>query len=379
MGQHPNAVRGLKVFDLLVMVSCFTVATILVAPGVDVATLREFFQLRVSLGNFLLFGIFVAMWHLLYSAVGLYEDPLHWKSDRKPIEVLKATSIGTCAIVALAVPFQISFIDARFVLVFWASVSVTTYFGRLIVRDLLLHRDRKQANHRRVLVVGANERSVAVAKRLEADPHLSCRVVGFIDDTDGHAPSLCDAGYQLVAKYDELADYLGRAVIDEVLVCLPIKSRSDDIKEVVSICEEQGIAVGILRDLFQLNLTNSDIRQVGEQTIFMVRPHAIKDADAVLKRSLDILISAGLIIVLSPVFLAAALLVKLTSQGPVSFEQERVGLNKKPFRMIQIPNDGGWRRATAGRPGASERSGRPRVQNTERPKDNDDRQVPSEI
>lgn len=336
MGQHPNLVSGLKLFDLVVMVSCFTLAAVLIAPDFDVTTIREFLELRISLGNFVLFGAFVAIWHLLYSAFGLYEDSLRWNGYRKAIDVLKATSIGTCAIVALAVPFEISFIDARFMLIFWTSISITSFCGHLIIRDLLLHHDRKEANLRRVLIVGANTRSVGVAKKMEADPLLSCRLIGFVDDTAVHAQDLEELGYELVAKYDDLADYLGRTAIDEVLICLPIKSRCDDISEVVSICEEQGIAVGILRDLFELNLANSNVRQIGEQTIFMIRPHTIKGANAATKRSLDILMSAALIVVLSPVFVVTALLIKLTSPGPVNFEQERIGLNKKPFRMLKF-------------------------------------------
>jgi exopolysaccharide biosynthesis polyprenyl glycosylphosphotransferase len=331
--QYPNLVRGLKLFDIVVMVSCFTVAAVLIAPGFDVASIREFLQLRISLGNFLLLGAFVAVWYVLYSGFGLYEDSLNWNGLRKATDVLIATSIGTCAIVALAVPFDISFVDARFMLIFWTSVSTIAFGGRLLTRNLLLSRAKKEANLRRILVVGANPRSIEVAKKLEANPLLSSRLVGFVDDSADHAPGFRESGYELVAQYGELADYLGRTAIDEVLICLPIKSRSEDIKMVVTICEEQGISVGILRDLFQANLANSDIRQVGEQTIFMVRPHAINDAQAATKRSVDILISAALIVVLSPVFVIAAVLVKLTSPGPVSFDQERVGLNKKLFRM----------------------------------------------
>jgi len=336
MHLHQNLINGLKALDLVVMVSCFAFAAILIAPGLDVATIREFMGLRISLGNFILFGAIVAFWQLLFSGFGLYEDSILWNGYRKAIDVLKATSIGTCTIVALAVPFEISFIDARFMLIFWTSVSIVSIGSRFIARELSVRLKRLDTNRRKILIVGANSRSVGIAQQIETEQDSGCRLIGFVDDTAVHARKFEELGYNLVAKFNHLAEYIGKTAIDEVFVCLPVKSRSEDILDVVTICEEQGVAVGILRDLFRWNLAKSNVRQFGEQTIFTVQPHSINGASAATKRSLDVLISAVLILLLSPVFVVTALLVKLTSPGPVSFGQERIGLNKKPFRMLKF-------------------------------------------
>ena len=98
MDCHQYLISGLKVLDLVVMVSCFTLSAVLVAPGLDVATIREFMGLRISLGNFFLFGAFAALWHLLFTAFGLCQDLLFSNAYRKVVDVLKATSIGTDAV-----------------------------------------------------------------------------------------------------------------------------------------------------------------------------------------------------------------------------------------------------------------------------------------
>lgn len=336
MHRHRLLFRGVKVLDLVVMVSCFTFAAILVAPGLDVATIREFMGLRVSLGNFLLFGAFVTLWHLLFSAFGLYDHSVDWNTYPKAVDVLKATSIGTCVIVALSVPFEISFVGARFMLIFWTSVSLLSFCGRLIARKLMVRYNSREERLTRILIVGANSRAVRIARQIDTEQELGCRLGGFIDDTAIHAQDFEELGYKLVAGYQDLADYLGKTPIDEVLVCLPLRSRYEDIANVVSVCEEQGIAVGILRDLFSWNLTTSSVRQIGEQTIVTVRPHAINGGRAATKRLLDVLISAVLIVLLLPVFIIAALAIKLTSPGPVIFSQERIGLNKRRFRMLKF-------------------------------------------
>ena len=76
--RHQYLVGGLKILDLVIMAACFAVAAVLITPGLDVATIREFMGLRFSLGNSVLFIGFIALWHLLFSAFGLYGDSLLW-------------------------------------------------------------------------------------------------------------------------------------------------------------------------------------------------------------------------------------------------------------------------------------------------------------
>ena len=336
MDRHHYLVGSLKILDLVVMTACFAVAALLVAPGLDIATIGEFMALRFSLGNVILFIAFVALWHLLFSAFGLYEGSLRSSAYRKAIDVLKVTMIGTCAIIASAVLFKISFVDAEFVVIFWTGTSFLSFCLRLIARELLVRNNNEMASLRRILIVGANTRSVSLAQQIKANHGCGCHVIGFVDDTATHAPNFEELGYHLVADYKNLANYLGKTTVDEVLVCLPIRSRAEDISDIVLVCEEQGISVGMLRDLFKWTMATSAIRQFGDQTIVMVRPHTINGARAATKRAVDILLSAILIILLLPVFIVAALLVKLSSPGPVTFSQERVGLNKKRFRMLKF-------------------------------------------
>jgi exopolysaccharide biosynthesis polyprenyl glycosylphosphotransferase len=334
--QHHTLTNALKVLDLIVMAACFAFAAILTAPDLNTATLREFAALRISIGNFAVFGLIITLWHLLFSVFGLYGDPLRWQVHRKAIEILKATSVGTCVIVLLAFLAKISFVDLRFVVIFWGGTSSLSVLVRLIIRELVLQHNSIQSRDRKILIVGVNNRSLTLARHIEADKLMGCRIVGFVDDTTEHADDFGSTGYQVVAGYDELSEYLAGMAIDEVLVCMPIKSRASDMTEVVSICEEQGIAVGILRDLFRWNLSRSQIRKIGDQVIFTVQPHSINRANAATKRSLDVVLSLLLIFAFLPVFLVAAVAVRLTSPGPVLFSQERVGLNKTLFRMLKF-------------------------------------------
>jgi exopolysaccharide biosynthesis polyprenyl glycosylphosphotransferase len=318
------------------MAACLALSAVLVDPNFDVEMILAFLEMRIKVANLILLGGLMTVWHLLFSAFALYEDSLLSSAYRKAINIVKATSIGTCVIVALAAPFEISFVDVRFMPVFWISVSFLSFCSRLVARRLLVSYNRREENRRRILIVGANERAVRIARQFETEKELGCRVIGFVDDTAMHAQNFQKFGYNLVAKYKDLAAYLGRNEMDEVLVCLPVKSRGEDILDVVAVCQEQGIAVGILRDLFKWKLGSSFARQIGEQTIITVNPHAIDGGHAATKRAIDVVVSAVFIVLLAPVFIATGLLIKLTSPGSVIFAQDRVGLNKKRFSMLKF-------------------------------------------
>jgi exopolysaccharide biosynthesis polyprenyl glycosylphosphotransferase len=342
MVRHKNLYRGLKVIDLLIMAGCFAFAEVFAMPQQDFASVSSFLSLQIKLSNFAILGGLAIVWHILFCAYGLYDDLLLASSYRKAKDVLKATSIGTCLIVAIAAVLDVNFVDARFMVVFWPTVSILSFGIRYVARKALVGYYGQEENRRRVLLVGVNSRSVKLARRIEVKNDPGCRAVGFVDDTDIHALNFHSSGYELVAKFSDLATYLASTEIDEVMICLPIKSRTDDAAIAVAICIEQGIAYSVVRDLFRLDVRKSTIRQLDDQLLITVHPHTISSGQAAIKRVFDVLLSTLLIVLLSPVFLISALLIKLTSSGPVIFVQERVGLNKKPIRILKfctmVPN-----------------------------------------
>ena len=87
----------------------------------------------------------------------------------------------------------------------WTSVSFLSFCSRLVAKRLLVSYNRREENRRRILIVGANERAVRIARQFEKEQELGGQVIGFVDDTAIHAPNFEEFGYHLVAKYKDLA------------------------------------------------------------------------------------------------------------------------------------------------------------------------------
>jgi exopolysaccharide biosynthesis polyprenyl glycosylphosphotransferase len=327
----------LKCFDLLVTVLCFLLAMVVVAQNFTSISFEQFLSLRVKISNFLFMVVLLGAWYQTYSAFGLYRSRRFSSLQSEVVDILKASSVGTGLLLLLSVIISISMVDNLFLIAYWSSVSILMIFGRLVLR-LVLYRVRLRGrNLRNVVIIGANERALRLARRIKAKPELGYWIMGFID-----VPSVTGTGgfketeYPLLASLNDFRLFLNENPVDEVFICLPMKSYYDEEAQIIALCEKQGVIVRLLSDLFSLKLGRARVDSVDGLAMITITTGAQEGRPIVTKRLLDLVGSVLLLAFLFPVLLATALLIKATSPGPIFFAQERVGLNKRPFRMYKL-------------------------------------------
>jgi exopolysaccharide biosynthesis polyprenyl glycosylphosphotransferase len=120
------------------------------------------------------------------------------------------------------------------------------------------------------------------------------------------------------------------------MVALPMQSSYAQAARIAALCEEQGIIVRLLSDIFNLRLAQSTAGEFEGEVVTTLSAGSPDGWQHLLKRSLDVSLSLVAMLLLSPLFLLAALIVKLTSPGSSFFVQERVGLNKRRFRLYKF-------------------------------------------
>jgi exopolysaccharide biosynthesis polyprenyl glycosylphosphotransferase len=144
------------------------------------------------------------------------------------------------------------------------------------------------------------------------------------------------SGFPLLCDTNELPEFLRRNVVDEVVLYLPLRSNYERASKVAELCEQNGILIRFDGDIFSLKKAHSTAEEFAGQPYLTASTAARDWWPLTIKRTLDILFSIILLILFSPVFLLAAMLVYSTSEGPVLYLQERVGLNKRRFRMYKF-------------------------------------------
>jgi exopolysaccharide biosynthesis polyprenyl glycosylphosphotransferase len=135
---------------------------------------------------------------------------------------------------------------------------------------------------------------------------------------------------------DELNSVIAHHPVDEVLVALPIDRYRPLVDAIVRQCEEQGIIVRVRTEMFNLQIARSHLDDLQGVPVLTIQSGPSDGWQLVAKRFIDILASTGLLITLAPLFAIVTLLIRLDSPGPVFFGQERIGFNKRRFRMLKF-------------------------------------------
>jgi exopolysaccharide biosynthesis polyprenyl glycosylphosphotransferase len=223
-----------------------------------------------------------------------------------------------------------------FIAIFWCTCTAIMISSRLVLRRVLEWLRRRGRNLRFILIAGTNQRAVDFARKIESKPELGYRVSGFVDSAWDGTRDFLKNGYEIVADFDNLPSYRRQNIVDEGLIALPLKSHYASAFRVTALCGEQGIIVRHLSGIFELEgvRTTTDYFE-GEPLITNYRG-AMESWQVKIKRFIDIVVSAIFLILLNPLFLVVAVVIKMTSAGPVFFVQERVGFNKRRFRLFKF-------------------------------------------
>jgi exopolysaccharide biosynthesis polyprenyl glycosylphosphotransferase len=329
--------RALKLLNLGLMILSFGLSTVLLFSGGRAGvSFSDFLSMRISLQNFAIGGMILATWHLIFSLSNLYQSKRLASLSSLVADTVKATTLAALCFVGIAGLRRISMATPRFVLLSWAISSVLMVSARVIIWYLLQAVRRRGRNLRHVLVLGTNARAVAFANQIASRPELGYRVLGFVDDVWPGFEEFRKTSHTLCSNFDGLPAYLRTNVIDEIGIFLPLQSFYNYTSRVVTLCEQHGIAMRFDSDIFNVRLARLhgvDFEGYSQITAKVGSPDGWP---SVIKRAIDVAVSSALLALFSPLFAIVAALIKCTSDGPVFFLQERIGLNKRRFRIYKF-------------------------------------------
>ena len=327
---------ALKLFDLVVMVLAFALATV---PALGVGkhiSIAQFFSIRVKLQNLIIFFGLLILWHVLFSIFGLYTSRRMSSRASECADVAKATMLGSLVLWVAAALFHIDMASSAFVLAFFVMSTGMLVCSRLALRTLLAQARLRGRNSRNVLIVGTSRRAVEFAEKLQGSPQLGYRVIGFADRSWDGIDQFQRTGHSLACDLDGLPAFLRTNVVDEVVIALPIRSLHADASQVAALCEEQGIILRVPSNLFNLKLARSGAEELVDNPSITHYTGVIEGWPVVTKRVLDFCLALAALLVISPALLLVAIAIKLTSPGPIFFTQKRIGQNKRKFTIYKF-------------------------------------------
>jgi exopolysaccharide biosynthesis polyprenyl glycosylphosphotransferase len=340
--KHRLTIGLLKLFDLMLVVFAFGLTTIFIVSTEQGISLARFLSMRTRIVNFGILILALLVCHAVFRVCGLYRSRRLSKRRTEIIDVLKATTLYVACFVVLSSVFSIGMITIHFLAVFWVASTLILATGRLTLR-LIAGRLRVHGRDLRyMLILGTNPRAVEFARRISANRKRGYRLLGFVDDDWPGIGALKKANFQVVSDYAGLAEYLRRNVVDEVAVYLPFGSFYTHSSEVASLCVQHGITMRFNSDIFGLKTTRWRAEEFDGDQYITTYTGSSELWPRTIKRMLDVTVAASALLLLSPILIIAAIAIKLSSPGSVFFLQERIGVNKRRFKIFKfrtmVPN-----------------------------------------
>ena len=209
-----------------------------------------------------------------------------------------------------------------------------TFGSREIVREVLERRWRAGIGTKRILIAGAGELGRVVAEKILQHRELGYQVIGFVDDRAG-GDHLGYRGLPLLGTLADAAEIVRQEHIDHLYVALPLEEHIKMLDVIESTSREM-VDVKVVPDLVQFLALRARLEDLDGVPIINIHDVPLQGVNAVIKRIIDITISAAALMILAIPCSIIALLIKWTSPGPVFYRQERMGLDGRPFTVFKF-------------------------------------------
>lgn len=226
------------------------------------------------------------------------------------------------------------FLSRQFIFLYTFSSTAWLILNRLVILKWSREARRRGEDVRHILLAGTGRRAQEFISDIAKHAEWGYELVGLID-RDPQVKGERVAGYPILGTLEDLPAILENEVIDEMVFVTP-RTWLEDVRKCVLYCEAVGVPATISTDLFDLEIASGAPKKLEGKTYLTVETRTPSGGKLFLKRVFDIVISSSILILSSPVLLAVACAVRLTSPGPVFFRQIRCGRNGRRFVLYKF-------------------------------------------
>jgi len=276
----------------------------------------------------------VPVYLILYYLFDMYNSKRASGRKREFFNIIKANTVGLLTtLVVLYLINQPNYSREMFFIFWVVNVFALTAY-RNILRMILMYIRKRGYNLKYVLLVGYSKSAESYINRIKLNPQWGLVVRGILDDKV--EAGTIYKGVKVLGSIDNLMVILPENKLDEIAITLSL-SEYGRLEQIVDLCEKSGVHTKFIPDYAGVipNKPYTEDLQ-GLPVINIRRVPLTNTLYAATKRAVDIVGALFAIILFSPIMIASAIAVKVTSKGPVIFAQERVGLHNKTFKMYKF-------------------------------------------
>ena len=278
--------------------------------------------------------VIAPLWVFLLTFFGAYKSPAEASVLDLTWAVVRAVTTGLALTLALLFVLKIQYVS-RVIIFSFATLDLVGLIGVRLV-SVWRHRRSLQRgeNFRRVLIVGSGKRGRRLADTLVGRRQMGIHIVGYLDPDPAEVGRTID-GSAVLGTVDDITSVLKDHVVDEVILATP-RSMIGTVEKLVCACEEEGVRVRIMADLFDVHMAQMTLDAFGDVPFLTLDPVAQEDWKVLIKRGVDLALSLIALPIVLPFMAVISLVIRLDSAGPALFVQERGWISTRCLDISKV-------------------------------------------
>lgn len=275
--------------------------------------------------------LILLLWGTVFSISGLYSSNRLTRRSIEAYRVLRAHSISLLIFIALTY-LVAAYKLSRGVFVYFGLMSSVLLVGtRIGLRNWVRRLRARGYNLQNVLLVGTGTSARETLKKLSTHPELGLKFVGLIGDSKKEAVE----SLPVLGSFEEISTVIEKYKIQKVIIALS-RSEATALEVILKNIKDEVLDVILIPEIYDYIALGCEVEDFDGIPLVNLNDSPLMGWRAFLKRILDFAAAGLALLVLSPILLLLAALIKLTSKGPILFKQERMGLDGKTFSMLKF-------------------------------------------
>lgn len=277
----------------------------------------------------------ILIWAVVLKYFGFYLPRRGTSFIYELLNIIKTSTIAVFLLIGITFFYRTYSYSRAVMVFFWASSVCSLVLSRGATRQVLRWLRKKGFNLRHVIIVGANDIGKRVLERIKENPWTGFKVIGFVRESSSDEAISEVNGIKVLGTIENINDLIKEMGVDQIFITLPLEARKD-LESVLRSLEEETVDIRVVPDFFQFMTLNAGIEDFDGIPVINLSESPLYGWNRVIKRVADIILSLLILLILSPLMLVIAVLIKISSPGAVFYKQKRLGLGGEVFGMLKF-------------------------------------------
>lgn len=338
MGRLKVLKQNSKFFESLLFITDLSVVTAAWLASYYIRFMSGLIATDKGVGDFAthvaaLIPIYV-IWAVVFKVFGLYHPKRIGSRFAEVVDIAKACMLSSLLLIVLAYFFRHGEFSRLLFIIFTSMTVVAVSVERVLLRNFLRYIRSRGYNQRHALVIGTGETAKCFIASLKNYPEVGMVLEGVlgVDEVDVGTTT---EDVKVIGVYTQVTEIIREKKIDSIFIALSWEEQAR-VENVLDSIGDEAVDINVIPALLEFVTLNGGVDEFCGFPLLKLQGSRLYGWNVLIKRASDIFFSILLIVVFSPVMLLAALLIKLTSRGPVLYKQERMGIGGALFNMLKF-------------------------------------------